>query len=833
MAAMLRRLIVPTVVSGIGIVLAIAAAWYVDRTETREIMDDFESKAANQAGLIQREIELHLEVLQSLVGLYAASGVVSSDEFRVFAIHALIRHPDIAALEWAPVVPHDERAAVEQAARRDGYLGFQFTERSASGEMVRAIERNEYVPVRYVWPVEDNEDAVGFDLASAPNRRAMLHEARDSSDMRASGRLELVQSEESQFGFLVVQPIYTGHPETIDARRESLRGFLVAAYRLEEVFERVLALAGGFDRHAEVSLFDKTAPEDVKLLCIGDSHEESNLLRSSAVEVEVGAIAGRRWAIRAVPTEAYFKARRSLQAPATLVVGTLFAVFLGSLIGVVSGRNKKVRELVEARTRELKRVTEETERQHDILQSVLESLADGVSVTDIDGRLKMFNPAAERILGRGLVQSGPREWTKLYGLFRPNGTTPIPSDELPLARAVNGEEPEEEEMFVRNPNLPDGRFIRVKATPLRDSSGRPRGGVAIFRDVTERKRAEAQLRDSEGRFRSIVEATASVLIILDREHRILEFNPRAEQIFGTQRLNAVGSNFLELCLPGEFHPIVIEDIRKTFVGETKPGLATPVRASDGTDRTLLWSFSLQSGLKDRPAAIIATGIDITERREAQEARRVRELAAHLQSARENERRHIAREIHDELGQALTGLKLEVSFIARKRNLEAETIRPKLVDLGRQIDRTIEFVRQLAAELRPQLLDELGLIDAIRFQVGEFEKRTGIHCSTELPQAAIDWSQEQSIAAYRIVQESLTNVARHSDAKNVLVRVGTGDDAIVIEIADDGRGITEPQAASGHSFGLLGMRERARMFGGSFRIESREGGGTTVTVRMRR
>jgi signal transduction histidine kinase len=186
-----------------------------------------------------------------------------------------------------------------------------------------------------------------------------------------------------------------------------------------------------------------------------------------------------------------------------------------------------------------------------------------------------------------------------------------------------------------------------------------------------------------------------------------------------------------------------------------------------------------------------------------------------------------------LGQALTGLKLEVSFLARRRDDDAAAMRRKLVDLARGIDGTIESVRQLAAELRPQLLDELGLIDAIRWQVVEFEKRTGIHCSTEMPEAEIDWSQDQSIAAFRIVQESLTNVARHADAKNVEVKVGTSGDTTVLEITDDGRGITEDQASAGRSFGLLGMRERARMFGGTFRIQGREGGGTTVTVRMRR
>ena len=833
MAPMLRRLVTPILIGVVGVLLALVTAWYVDRNETREIMRDFERDALTRASQVQREIELNLEVLQSLVGLFASSKTISDREFLIFSVHALIRHPAIAALGWNPLVRHDQRAAMEREARQGGYEGFRFTERAPSGEMVEAAERDEYVPVRYIVPVKDNEAAVGFDTASEPRRRAMLHEARDSTDMHASGRLELVQLEKGQFGFLVAQPIYVGHPETVEARRESLRGYLVAVYKLNEFFERAIVLAGGLDVQTEIRLLDRSAPAEEQLLHRVGVQAPSNLLPEVAVEQEVGDVGGRRWTIEIIPTAAYFDSRRTLQAPATFVGGTILSIFLAILVGIVTGRSKRVRELVALRTRELNRVTREAEREHVILRSVLDSLADGVSVTDLDGNLTMFNPAADRILGQGLVPSGPGEWSQLYGLFRPDRTTPIPADELPLSRAVRGEEPEEEEMFVRSPNLSEGRFIRVKATPLRGSSGQPQGGVAIFRDVTERRQAESRLRDSEARFRSIVEATASALIILDRDHRILEFNPRSEQIFGTDRQAAVGRDFLQLCVPGEFHPIVTEDILKTFAGGTNPAFATPVPARTGPERTLLWNFSLQSGIEDRPPAIIATGIDITERREAEEARHVRELAAHLQSATERERQHIAREIHDELGQALTGLKLEVSFLARQPDIEAQALRGKLVDLARQIDATIGSVRQLAAELRPQLLDELGLIDAIRWQVVEFEKRTGIQCSMELPETTIDWEQERSIAAFRIVQESLTNVARHADAKNVQVKIGTAGDNIVLEIADDGRGITDKQASDGRSFGLLGMRERARMFGGTLRITNREGGGTIVMVRLRR
>jgi PAS domain S-box-containing protein len=469
-------------------------------------------------------------------------------------------------------------------------------------------------------------------------------------------------------------------------------------------------------------------------------------------------------------------------------------------------------------------------REREVLESVLDHLGDGVAVADAGGRLTMFNPAAERILGLGLTDSGPDQWSELYGLFHPDGKTRFGAEELPLARALAGDESREVEMFVRNKALRAGVFISVTATPIRAGDGSIRGAVALFRDITERKWAETLLRDSEARFRSIVEATASALLILSHDDRILEFNPEAERIFGHRRFEVLGQPFLELCLPVEFHAAVAADLREVRAGASPPGFETPVQTRDGRGRTILWSFTRLAGGEGRTASIIATGHDITERREAEETRRMRELAAHLQSARENERKHVAREIHDELGQALTGLRLEVSALARQATGAQSGLPERFARLGGMIDGTIAAVRRLAAELRPQILDELGLLEAIRWQTREFESRSGIACTVELVEDEIHCGSDRAIAIFRILQESLTNVARHAGATHVVVRLRENGEQIVLEVEDDGRGITREQMKDARSFGLLGMQERARMFGGQLVVEGRAGG-TTVTVQM--
>jgi signal transduction histidine kinase len=210
---------------------------------------------------------------------------------------------------------------------------------------------------------------------------------------------------------------------------------------------------------------------------------------------------------------------------------------------------------------------------------------------------------------------------------------------------------------------------------------------------------------------------------------------------------------------------------------------------------------------------------------------LRGLTAGLLLAREEERTTIAREIHDTLGQSLTALKMDVAWIGRRQpHAEPATV-AKLAAMTTLIDETVVTVRRLATELRPGVLDDLGLAAAVEWQAQEFEHRTGIHCvlTATVDDGALD--PLVSTAAFRIFQESLTNVARHSRASRVAVTLERLDSDLVLEVRDDGVGIALSDASNVRSIGLAGMRERAQLVGGGFSISGAAGDGTTVRVRI--
>jgi signal transduction histidine kinase len=238
-----------------------------------------------------------------------------------------------------------------------------------------------------------------------------------------------------------------------------------------------------------------------------------------------------------------------------------------------------------------------------------------------------------------------------------------------------------------------------------------------------------------------------------------------------------------------------------------------------------------------PIRMIGKVVRLLERKQAEEelgrtTEQLRALSVRLQAAREEERIRIAREIHDELGGALTGLKMDLSWIGKRLSEQSRAaVQLKLRSTLELVDETVVKVRNISTELRPPMLDDLGLAAAIEWQTREFQRRTEIRCEIVSLQEDITLSPEKSTAVFRIFQEILTNVARHSRATSVEVRMEEQDGCLILKVSDNGRGIEEAKVTESTSIGLLGMKERAMIFGGRVHVAGAGGRGTTVTVRI--
>ncbi|RZI42377.1 response regulator [Herbaspirillum sp. HC18] len=215
-------------------------------------------------------------------------------------------------------------------------------------------------------------------------------------------------------------------------------------------------------------------------------------------------------------------------------------------------------------------------------------------------------------------------------------------------------------------------------------------------------------------------------------------------------------------------------------------------------------------------------------RELEESRRrLEELSAFLQQVREEERTRIARELHDELGQALTALKIDLNWLDEKLPAREQKISDKLASMKALLNRTVDAIRRISEDLRPGMLDDLGLAAAIEHHVSKFAEQTGIACDLSMNRDHFDLDGQVATTLFRMLQESLTNVARHAGASQVTVRLQELENEMLLIVKDNGRGLPEPAAGRKKTYGLLGMHERAKLLGGTLDISSSPGGGTRI------
>ena len=341
------------------------------------------------------------------------------------------------------------------------------------------------------------------------------------------------------------------------------------------------------------------------------------------------------------------------------------------------------------------------------------------------------------------------------------------------------------------------------------------------------------LHRSEEKYRDLYDNAPDMYHSINKDGIVIDCNETEAKMLGYRKEDIIGRPIVYF-LTEESRKIYEQEFAVLKDHEAMYGLEREFIRKDGT--TFMASLNVFIEL-DENGELLKTktiGRDITEsKKAAAELRRSREelrnLSAHIQSAREEERGHIAREIHDELGQILSKLKLDLSWLKKRLSHGQEQLIEKTEKMSGLVDTTITAVQRISSELRPGVLDHLGLSAAIEWQAKEFMEQTGITCSAVISNDLSVADQSISTAVFRIVQETLTNVIRHSKATSVHIDLTNKDNALVLEIRDDGKGIDNEKISSHSSFGLMGMRERARFLGGKINILGVPGKGTTVRL----
>jgi PAS domain S-box-containing protein len=478
----------------------------------------------------------------------------------------------------------------------------------------------------------------------------------------------------------------------------------------------------------------------------------------------------------------------------------LGGVILADMLVIAAGILVAAREVLVA-----EQISESSQAQ---LASVVDSAMDAILTVDEGQKIVLFNRAAEKVfrctrreaIGAPLERFIPERYRAAHhGHVEHFGRTGVTARRMGDVTTLWG---------LRA----DGEEFPLEASISQTAEGGRRYYTVILRDVSLRRQAEneaqrtqAALSEAQARLSAIVDSAMDAVITVDEEQKIVLFNRAAERVFQTQREAMLGRP-LEVLLPARFraaHSAHVEGFGRTGVTSRRMG-----------DITTLWALRPGSGAEFPIEASISQVVeggkryytvilrDITVRKEHEDAltrqqQELRDLSARVLEAREEEKTRIARELHDELGQTVTA------------------------------------TRRISADLRPLMLDDLGLADASSWLVEDFAKRSGIEVQMTLgaTEGLDQLPKNAATAVYRAVQESLTNIARHAGARRAWVSLSVDVHTLLVEIEDDGRGIAPEDLAKARSLGLKGMRERIAYLGGSFEIARAPRGGTRVRLRL--
>ncbi len=354
-------------------------------------------------------------------------------------------------------------------------------------------------------------------------------------------------------------------------------------------------------------------------------------------------------------------------------------------------------------------------------------------------------------------------------------------------------------------------------------------------EIAERKQVQEALTKSASEWTYAMDFMEDAIYLIDMDDKVIRANQAFYKMTGRTQEETIGHDITSLLHPkGETEPCQVCVARRAR-RDAQITLEAD-HPSNPINHPIEIMVKMIRNERGKPIGVLMGIHDLFNQRKIEKElkksyNQLRNLATHLQYVREEERTQIAREIHDELGQILTALKMDLSWMDKKLPKEQKSLSDKTKSMSNLIDSTIKTVKRISMELRPGLLDDLGLLAAIEWQAEEFQNRTGIECKVTINPENIIIDQDRSTTIFRVFQETLTNVARHAKATKVMVSLKEKSARVFLQVKDNGRGITKEEISKPGSFGILGIRERIYPWGGDVNIKGEKGKGTTISVNV--
>lgn len=504
---------------------------------------------------------------------------------------------------------------------------------------------------------------------------------------------------------------------------------------------------------------------------------------------------------------------------------------------LINKLNRK-NELLEKEIYRRKQSEKALQESKDKFQSLIENGLDIITVLNYDGTIRYSSPSVERVLN---YKPGELAGKKVFKY--------IHSDDIPKVRKIVEELNQVSDKAVssefRFQHRSGGWVILESVAKSVMDSQEGLGIIVNSRDITYRIKFRRELEDKSRQ----LEEAQHIAHVGNWEWKIYEaedelfWSKEMCRIYGLkpEEFDNSFESYIRRIHPDDLDKVK-EHIEEAVATKSSFSFEHRIIRPDDQVRTLFCKGEVITDGSEQITKVIGIGQDVTEQKEAEERLReysdkLRKLSAKVEQAREEERIRIAREIHDELGQMLTVLKMEFSILIEKI-LKSNgkgffpAIQKEKDQIIDRVDTIIKSVQRITTDLRPEVLDDLGLKEAIEWQAQEFEERTGIklHCTSDVGNTHF-LDEEQSTAMFRIFQETLTNVARHAEATEIFVHLSGGDHILLLKVHDNGIGITSEDIESPGSLGIIGMKERTQLLGGEIRFEGDPGEGTTVTLEM--